>query len=413
MATRLATDRCLTLRAHAAHPPRARRRRVWYAIRVELPRWIPRRVDLLGLGLVAGVAGGAMALTRALPPSPLVSEVLLAMVLGALVRNSPLAGALRLGDAEDRFAAGIAFACQWLLRIAIVLMGLKVSTAVIGGSEIAFVVGACAVTVPSAFLVAHTVGGRTNLGRSLLDLLGAGSAICGASAVNATAPVAGASRQEQGLAVGVVFLSSVLAMLTFRALAHAVGLSPHAAGLWAGLAVNDLSSAVAVGAQMGEHGGVAAAAAKSTRILFLAPMLMVLALVRRSDSQPTSLRRSLTAALPTFIFGYLALAIARAIGDRWLGDAALWRTFLAGVKQLVDALLAMVSAGIGLTLALRSLLAQSPAAALVSIATSMYVAALTLALVLCHERQDALVTLAVGATALAATWLVHRLLRRR
>lgn len=350
---------------------------------------------------------------RALPASALVSEVLLAMLLGALVRNSPLASALRLGDANDRFAAGIAFACQWLLRIAIVLMGLKVSTSVIGGSEIAFVAGACAVAVPGAFLMAHAVGGRSSLGRSLLDLLGAGSAICGASAVNATAPVAGASRQEQGLAVGVVFLSSVLAMLTFRALAHAVGLSPHAAGLWAGLAVNDLSSAVAVGAQMGEHGGVAAAAAKSTRILFLAPMLMVLALLRRADSQTTSLRRSLSAAVPAFIFGYLALAVARAVGDRWLGDAALWRTLLSTVKQLVEVLLAMVSAGIGLTLALRSLLAQSTGAALVSIATSAYMAALTLALVLCHEHLGSLATLALGTAALAATWLVHRLLRRK
>ncbi len=380
---------------------------------VALPRWIPRRDDLLGLGLVALVAAGAMALARALPASALVSEVLLAMLLGALVRNSPLGGALRLGDAGDLYAAGIAFACQWLLRIAIVLMGLKVSTSVIGGSEIAFVVGACAVAVPSAFLMAHALGGRTLLGRALLDLLGAGSAICGASAVNATAPVAGASRQEQGLAVGIVFLSSVLAMLTFRALAHAVGLSPHAAGLWAGLAVNDLSSAVAVGAQMGEHGGVAAAAAKSTRILFLAPMLMVLALVRRADRQTTSLRRSLSAALPAFIFGYLALAVVRAIGDRWLGDAAAWRAILSSVKQLVEVLLAMVSAGIGLTLAVRSLLAQSTSAALVSIATSTYVAALTLALVLCHEHLGALATLALGATALAATWLVHRLLRRR
>lgn len=384
---------------------------------MELPRWIPRRAELLGLGLVAVVAGGAVALARALPPSPLVSEVLLAMVLGALVRNSPLASALHLDEAGDRFAAGIAYACQWLLRIAIVLMGLKVSTAVIGGGEIAFVLGVCAVTVPSALLVAHALGGRSALGRPLLDLLGAGSAICGASAVNATAPVAGASRQEQGLAVGVVFLSSVLAMLTFRALAHAVGLSPHAAGLWAGLAVNDLSSAVAVGAQMGEHGGVAAAAAKSTRILFLAPMLVGLALVRRSDSpaasRAVSLRHSLAAALPAFVLGYLALAVARALGDRWLGDAALWRGLLVGVKQLVEALLAMVSAGIGLTLALRSLLAQSTGAALVSIATSMYVAALTLALVLCHERQDAIAAVAVGLGSLAVAWLAQRLLRRR
>jgi aminobenzoyl-glutamate transport protein len=68
-------------------------------------------------------------------------------------------------------------------------------------------------------------------------------------------------------------------MLSFRTIAFGLGLDPSFAGLWSGLAVNDLASAIAVGAQMGGAGGVMAAAAKSSRILLLAPVLVAISLL--------------------------------------------------------------------------------------------------------------------------------------
>ena len=120
----------------------------------------------------------------------------------------------------------------------------------------------------------------------MADLLAGGTMICGASAVNAVAPIAGARREEQGLAIGVVFLFSIVALVAFRPIAAIVGVDPAFAGLWSGLAVNDLSSAIAVGTQMGGAGGVMAAASKSARILLLAPMLVTLSLLRREVAHP-------------------------------------------------------------------------------------------------------------------------------
>src|SRR3989442_1655996 len=82
-----------------------------------------------------------------------------------------------------------------------------------------------------------------------------------------------ARRDEQGVATAAVFLFSVVALLAFHPIAQAIGLDSVHAGLWSGLAVNDLSSAIAVGTQMGGDGGVMAAASKSARVLMLAPML--------------------------------------------------------------------------------------------------------------------------------------------
>lgn len=400
--------------------------RKWYTPIVH-PRWLPKRTDAAGLALVAVLGGGAVLLTRALPRSPLVSDVLVAMLLGALVLNTPLARPLGLrlehacsGDG-DRYAAGVAFTCSWLLRLAIVLMGLKVQTSSIGGGDLLLVLAVCATAIPATFFIAQTLGARLGLRLPFADLLAAGSMICGASAVNATAPIVGAEKQEQGLAVGIVFLSSVAAMLGFHAIARAVGLPAGDAGLWAGLAVNDLSSAVAVGTQMGGDGGVTAAAAKSTRILMMAPMLVALALLRRQQVADAgvaprldaTLRKSIMAALPHFILGYVALALLRIAGDRTFGAALEWRAVLDCNRVIVEVLMAMVSAGIGLSLAFGSLFASSSRGIATSVGASAFMAALTLVMVTAADRQGLGIALAIGAGALACSYAVHHRLGRR
>lgn len=384
--------------------------------------------------MVLALAIAAMLLTRALPKSPLVSDVLVAMLLGALVLNTPLGRWLGMQggapacapSSPDRYASGVAFTCSWILRLAIVLMGLKVQTSAIGGGDLLLVVAGCALAVPSTFFVAQTLGTRLGLRGPFADLLAAGSMICGASAVNATAPIVGAEKQEQGLAVGIVFLSSVAAMLTFRAIAHAVGLPSGEAGLWAGLSVNDLSSAVAVGSQMGGDGGVTAAAAKSTRILMLAPMLVALAILR---SQPpagdddddgakkprfnAALRKSIMASLPRFILGYIALAVVRVVGDRAFAGDATWRAALDANKLLVELLMAMVSVGIGMNLAFRTLRAAGPRGIAASVAASAFMAALTLAMVTAGYQHGLGLAFAVGAGGLALSYVSYRRYGRR
>jgi uncharacterized integral membrane protein (TIGR00698 family) len=339
--------------------------------------------------LAAAIGVLAVGLAHALPSSPFVSDVMIALVLGAVVVNTPLARALGLGIVgkerePDRYAAGLRFVGKWVLRLAIILMGMKVQTSFFGRSELTMIFGVAACSLPSAFFVAHVLGVLLGVRRPLVDLLAGGTMICGASAVNAIAPVVGAHRDEQGVAIAVMFLFSAVAMISFRALALLVGIDPAHAGLWSGLAVNDLSSAIAVGTQMGGvdgTGGVMAAASKSARILLLAPVLVTLALARRQAPIATSgakagkdgkdgkatkagsakdgLGARIVESLPGFLLGYVGLAVVRALGDRAIGDHAAWLTLLAVDKHAVDVLMAMVSAGIGLHLSLRTILGSS------------------------------------------------------
>ncbi len=402
---------------------------------VARPQWIPARIDMPGLALAAVLGIASVAIARALPPSPLVSDVLIGMVLGALVLNTPLRKIVGLEPPSmerepDRWAHGLRYTGKWLLRIAIILMGMKVQTSFFGRGEILLILCVAAASVPSAFFCAHVLGAIAGVRRPLADCLAAGTMICGASAVNATAPVVGARREEQGLAIGVIFLFSVVAMLTFRAIATAIGLDEQHAGLWAGLAVNDLSSAVAVGAQMGDAGGMMAAASKSARILLLAPMLITFSLLRHSSHQkaPRSpkgseaseaterarearalgMKKSIVEALPGFLAGYLALAIVRAAGDRIFGQAPAWLAVIEADRLVLDVLMATVSAGIGLHLSIRSIIATSGRAVLVAGGTASLMACLTLVMIKFWQHGAPEVSIAIGFLAFVVTYLAWK-----
>ena len=276
-----------------------------------------------------------------------------------------------------------------------------------GRTEVLLIGGVAAASLPGAFMVAHAVGAAVKLRRPMADLLACGTMICGASAVNAAAPVAKAHRDEQGVAIGVVFLFSVFALFAFHPIAVAVGLDPALAGLWSGLAVNDLSSAVAVGAQMGGSGAVMATAAKSARILLLAPTLVLLSLMRR-EGEPVSLGKSLVESLPRFLLGYIALALVRVAGDRAFGASAAWASVVSADRLLVDVAMLTVSAGIGLHLGLRSLLSSSVRAMIVGGVASLWMASCSLAMIASAGRGAHRLAALVAAVSLPASYALYR-----
>jgi len=380
---------------------------------MRFPQWLPSRPDLRGLGLAVVVGGISVALTRVLPPTPFLSDVLVALVLGTVVLNTPLRHAIGLAlpgpDREpDDYAHGLRYTGKWVLRLAIILMGLKVQTSFFERGEVLLIVGVAVVALPSTFFIAHGLGARAGVRRPMSDLLAAGTMICGASAVNAVAPVARAHREEQATAIAVISLFSTVALIVFRPIAMALGLDPALAGLWSGLSVNDLSSAIAVGAQMGGSGGVMAAASKSARVLLLAPTLVVLSLLRRDDAGPVSVQKSIRDTLPGFLLGYVALAVLRAVLDRAVGHHPAYQAVLAGDRFLVDLCMATVSAGMGLHLALGRLLSSSPRALLVGGSASVWMATVTLGMIVAESRGSHSAAALVGGIAVAIGWTVYR-----
>jgi uncharacterized integral membrane protein (TIGR00698 family) len=259
-------------------------------------------------GLVAAIAVAAAArLVTGFLPS-IVAEVSIALLLGIVVAS--IAGARM--EALD---PGLRFASQRVLRLGIILLGARLSL-----GEIARIglpaTGLIVITMAVSFAVVLLVARAVQVEGRLAVLIAVGSAVCGNTAIVATAPVIGARAREVAYAVATITLFGTLAVFFYPAIGRALGLPQTTFGLWAGVAVHDTSQVIATGAAYGPGALDVATVVKLIRNALMAPLLLLIATVwatrREEAAGPT--RRSLRRALPWFVLGFLALAALRTVG---------------------------------------------------------------------------------------------------
>jgi len=264
-----------------------------------------------GLNLVFAVALIARYLQSLIPGPTLnkaISEILIAVILGVYIRN--------LFGVSARFEPGIKFALHRLLRLGIILLGLRLSlqdVAAIGVSALLLVV----VCITIALALAYLAGRVFHLPPRLAVLIGVGTAICGNSAIVATAPVIDAKDDEVSFAVATITLFGLLAVIFYPIIGRVFAMSDHLFGMWAGTAVNDTSQVVAVGAAFSPAALNIATVVKLTRNTLMAPLIVLAGLLfQRSQGAADRSKPSLPLSrlVPWFVLGFLALSIVRTVG---------------------------------------------------------------------------------------------------
>nr|BFD83626.1 hypothetical protein StreXyl84_30270 [Streptomyces sp. Xyl84] len=234
---------------------------------------VPGLLLAVVVAAVATVAGGRF---------PVVGGPVFGVVIGVLVAAVRRPGA--------RFQPGIATASRFVLQLAVVILGCQLSlgrVVEVGGGSLPVMVGSLAACLGAAYLV----GRRLGIGGDLRTLIGVGTGICGASAIAAVTPVIGAAGAEVAYAISTIFLFNIAAVLLFPFLGHLLGMGQHAFGLFAGTAVNDMSSVVASATTYGDEAGQYAVVVKLTRTLLIIPVCLGLAALARR-------RAAATAAVP-------------------------------------------------------------------------------------------------------------------
>ncbi len=130
-------------------------------------------------------------------------------------------------------------------------------------------------------------------------LIGVGSAICGGSAIAATAPIIHAQDEEIARSISTIFLFHVLAAFLFPFFGHLFEMSDHTFGLWAGTAVNDTSSVAAAGYAFSDTAGNLAVIVKLTRTLAIVPVTLVLPMLTSKKAR----KKMKTIVLQTYFHG--------------------------------------------------------------------------------------------------------------
>lgn len=204
---------------------------------------------------------------------------------------------------------GIGYTSKKLLQYSIILLGFDMNlfnVFAVGKQTLVLM----AFTLTAAFLTAFFVGKLLKIDGNTKTLIGVGSAICGGSAIAATAPVIHADDEEVARSISTIFLFNMIAAFLFPFLGHAFGMSDRSFGLWAGTAVNDTSSVVAAGYTFSSAAGDLAVIVKLTRTLMIVPVTLVLALYTgKKDAGKREGGYSLRRIFPWFVLGFVAASV--------------------------------------------------------------------------------------------------------
>jgi uncharacterized integral membrane protein (TIGR00698 family) len=283
--------------------------------------------------VAALVAAAATLMLWASPPVALVAGILFALVIG------------------HPFAHWNRHVTKWLLQICVVLLGFGMNLPVVlrlglNGSLFA------AATICATLLLGWWVGRRLALDRKTTTLISVGTAICGGSAIAAVSSVIGASEAEIAVSIGTVFLLNAVALYVFPLTGHLLHLSQAQFGLWAGVAIHDISSVVGAGLSYGQEALQTATAVKLSRTLWIVPLTLAIAFGfnrwKPAGAEDSKRAKKLKIAVPWFIGFFLLASLSRS----YIPAIAAWSPLLSEIAYRGMILVLFL---IGTSLSLRAL----------------------------------------------------------
>ena len=319
-----------------------------------------------GLLLTAGVAGLAFALRR-VPGVAMLSPMILATLIGMTLHN--------VFGTPAWAKPGITFSLKRVLRLGIILLGLQLMASQV--AQVGFAgVGVIAATLVATFVFTKWLGRTMGVDAKLTELIGAGTSICGASAVIATNTVTNGRDEDVAYAVACVTVFGSLSMLLYPLLPGLLHLSPAAFGLWSGASIHEIAQVVAAAFQDGAHAGEVGTVAKLTRVMMLAPVVFTLGFMAVRRARHASDKSASRAAppMPWFVLGFIAMVIFNsvvtipAVPKAWI---ALGTTFM----------LSMALAAMGFETDFRKLKAEGLKPMLLAAAAWVFISVFALALV--------------------------------
>jgi long-chain acyl-CoA synthetase len=326
--------------------------------RESLRRMIP------GFGLAAVGTAIAFLINRL---APVVSPLTAGVILGVLLTNT--------FGVPTAARAGLTVVTRRLLRAGVVLLGLQLSLPQLLelGAPILAVVAA---TVLIGFFGTVWIGARLKLSRNLTMLTATGFSICGASAIAAIDSAIDSDEDEVATAIALVTIFGSIALLTWPLLQPLLGLGDEAYGAWAGASIHEVAQVVAAASPAGAAALAAAVVVKLSRVVFLAPLVGVVTLAARRQSNSGSggdQRR--TPLVPAFLLGFLAMIVVRS-------TEALPAGVLDTARVATSLLLAAALFGLGSGVRVRVLIATGPRALVLGAASTVLMAAIAYAGVL-------------------------------
>jgi uncharacterized integral membrane protein (TIGR00698 family) len=303
---------------------------------------------------------------------PNIEYVLWAIVFGLVIANTV--------GVPEIFRAGVATYEFWL-KAGIVLLGARFILGDIlrlGGLSLILVF----IELALALTFMTYLGRGFKLSPKLITLLAVGSSVCGVSAIIATQGAIDADEEDSSYAIAAILALGAISLFVFPLVGHALHLSDHAYGLWAGLAVDNTAEATAAGAIYSDAAGKFAVLAKTCRNALIGFVVLGYAIYWASKGQAEEIKNKgafLWKKFPKFVLGFLLISVLATIGFftkpqlSTLGNLSRWAFLLT-------------FAGVGLRTSFRELGKQGVRPFIVGAVGEIAIALITLGLVVGADR---------------------------
>lgn len=289
-----------------------------------------------------------------------ISTLTLAIVLGMLVGNTVFP------RVADMSGPGVNVAKQKLLRLGVILYGLRLTVQDIGHVGLAGAV-IDALVLGSTFGLACFFGIRwLGMDRKTAMLIGVGSSICGAAAVMAAEPVVKARAEQVTVAVATVVVFGTIAIFLYPLIFQLNlqwQLIPGGAdrfGIYIGSTIHEVAQVVAAARSVDPQAAdTAVIAIKMVRVMMLAPFLVMLSVWLTRDEAKRAVRNKpapasgehtasrlapskATPAVPWFAFAFVGMVMSTPLN-------LLPERVVTTAIEIDNILLAMAMAALGLS----------------------------------------------------------------
>lgn len=213
-----------------------------------------------------------------------ISPLVVGIVLGIFYANT------LHNKFPSAWESGITFSGKKILRFAIVFYGFRITFQQIAEVGIqGFMVSL--LVLSSTLILGIWLGTKVfKMDRDTSILTASGASVCGAAAVLATEPVLKSEEHKTAIAVSMVVLFGTISMFLYPVLYATIiepatgflHMSPTTFGMYVGGTIHEVAQVVAVPASVpgaGESMANTAVIVKMTRVIMIAPMLIIMGLI--------------------------------------------------------------------------------------------------------------------------------------
>lgn len=273
----------------------------------------------------------------------------------------------------ESLRTGIQFSAKTLLRLAIILYGLKLNIGIILQEGLGLLALDAIVIILSIALMIW-LGKLMKADGKVSFLLGVGTGVCGAAAIAAVSPIMKADEEETAVSVGMIALVGTAFSIVYTLLYPLLPLSAVDYGIWSGMSLHELAHVALAAERAGQDGLAIALLAKLGRVFLLVPLCFVLIYwMRRKQADNTEKAKI---EYPWFLIGFIIMSF---FGSYVLGHyIPVSDTVMSGLSTLTTFILTMAMVGLGLNVSLKTLRTKALRPLIAMIITSFMVSVITL-----------------------------------